>query len=160
MKPTSVSVGKCRQLVWVCELHWVALSWETFSGNRKSCSYSKQKLKPGCYEAGVEFIWIWFYLLIFLSSYQWKAVNFVVCVSNPELLIKHRLISPQNKDIFEEIFDDGNDIFEEVKEVMACDVSPVAMFLAVQNSSIGDLVTHSLTDSLRVLLLLTYKERP
>ena len=30
------------------------------------------------------------------------------------------------------------------------------MFLAVQNSSIGDLVTHSL----RVLLLLTYKERP
>ena len=33
-------------------------------------------------------------------------------------------------------------------------------FLAVQNSSIGDLVTHSLTESLRVLLLLTYKERP
>ena len=38
------------------------------------------------------------------------------------------------------------------------------MFLAVQNSSIGDLVTHwltdSITDSLTVLLLLTYKERP
>ena len=34
------------------------------------------------------------------------------------------------------------------------------VFLAVQNSSIGDLVTHSLTDSLTVLLLLTYKERP
>jgi len=38
------------------------------------------------------------------------------------------------------------------------------VFLAVQNSSIGDLVTHSLThsvsQSLRVLLLLWYKERP
>ena len=33
-------------------------------------------------------------------------------------------------------------------------------FLAVQNSSLGDLVTRSLTESLRVLLLLTYKERP
>ena len=37
-------------------------------------------------------------------------------------------------------------------------------FLAVQNSSIGDLVTHWLTDSLtrwlRVLYWLTYKERP
>ena len=33
-------------------------------------------------------------------------------------------------------------------------------FLAVQNSSIGDLVTHSLTESLTVLLLLRYKERP
>ena len=32
--------------------------------------------------------------------------------------------------------------------------------LAVQNSSIGDLVTHSLTHSLTVLLLLTYSERP
>ena len=31
-------------------------------------------------------------------------------------------------------------------------------FLAVQNSSIGDLVTDSLTHSVRVLLLLTYKE--
>ena len=34
--------------------------------------------------------------------------------------------------------------------------TPTLPFLAVQNSSIGDLVTHSL----RVLLLLTYKERP
>ena len=29
------------------------------------------------------------------------------------------------------------------------------LFLAVQNSSIGDLVTHSLTHSVRVILLLT-----
>ena len=33
-------------------------------------------------------------------------------------------------------------------------------FLADQNNSIGDLVTDSLTHWLRVLLLLTYKERP
>ena len=33
-------------------------------------------------------------------------------------------------------------------------------FLAVQNSSIGDLVTHWLTDSLTVLYWLRYKERP
>ena len=33
-------------------------------------------------------------------------------------------------------------------------------FLAVQNSSIGDLVTDSLTDSLRVLLLLTLQSDP
>ena len=33
-------------------------------------------------------------------------------------------------------------------------------FLAVQNSSIGDLVTHWVTDWLTVLLLLRYKERP
>ena len=36
-------------------------------------------------------------------------------------------------------------------------VFPVSEFLAVHNSSIGDLVTHWLTDS---LLLLTYKEQP
>ena len=36
----------------------------------------------------------------------------------------------------------------------------IDLFLAVQNSSIGDLVTHSLTESLTVLLLLRYKERP
>ena len=34
------------------------------------------------------------------------------------------------------------------------------MFLAVQNSSIGDLVTNSLTQSLRVLLLLTLQTDP
>ena len=34
------------------------------------------------------------------------------------------------------------------------------IFLAVQNSSIGDLVTQSVSHSLTVLLLLTYKERP
>ena len=34
------------------------------------------------------------------------------------------------------------------------------VFLAVQNSSIGDLVTNSLTDSLRVLLLLTLQSDP
>ena len=33
-------------------------------------------------------------------------------------------------------------------------------FLSVQNSSIGDLVTQSVSQSLRVLLLLTNKERP
>ena len=33
----------------------------------------------------------------------------------------------------------------------------LALFLAVQNSSIGDLVTHSLTQSVTVLLLLTHK---
>ena len=32
-------------------------------------------------------------------------------------------------------------------------------FLAVQNSSLGDLVTHSLTHSLTVLLLLRHKEQ-
>ena len=34
------------------------------------------------------------------------------------------------------------------------------VFLAVHNSSIGDLVTHSLTDSLTVLLLLTLQSDP
>ena len=36
----------------------------------------------------------------------------------------------------------------------------VYLFLAVHNSSIGDLVTHSLTHSLRVLLLLTLQSDP
>ena len=36
----------------------------------------------------------------------------------------------------------------------------IVCFLAVQNSSIGNQVTLSLTHWLRVLLLLTYKERP
>ena len=40
------------------------------------------------------------------------------------------------------------------------DIPDFFKFLAVQNSSLGDLVTHSVTHSLRVLLLLTYKERP
>ena len=39
-------------------------------------------------------------------------------------------------------------------------LTPKLIFLTVKNSSIGDLVTHSLTDSLTVLLLLIYKERP
>ena len=38
--------------------------------------------------------------------------------------------------------------------------SPIVQFLAVQNSSIGDLVTQSLSHSLRTLLIVIQKNNP
>ena len=103
-------------------------------------------------------------MIITMGDERGERIDVVVTLSVP-LASSHISAQPSNLATILHILQQFND-FEHLQRmhqfynlhIHTKGHTSYLSFLAVQNSSIGDLVTHSLTVRLTVLLLLTYKE--